>query len=110
MQKSYFEWLGYAYPAVRKVSWAVPNGIKCGKSQAVKAKAEGLTAGALDITIAVPNESYHGLFIEMKIHPNTPTPEQTDMIKNLRTNNYKAEVCYNIDDAMFITKKYLEDR
>lgn len=88
----------------------MPNGIKCSPQQAIKAKNEGMTAGALDITIAVPNNQYHGLFIEMKIQPNCCTPEQSEMIKNLRANGYKAEIVYTIDDGMFIVNNYLKDR
>lgn len=108
LQVAFFQWLTLQYPAVRKVSFAVPNGVRCSFSQAKKLVAEGLTKGALDVILAIPNSTFHALFIEFKIKPNKPTLEQEAMISNLSVNGYKCEVCYNLEEAINAVNNYVK--
>jgi hypothetical protein len=78
-------------------------------------KAEGVTSGVPDCFIAIPiihfgllkTETYSGLFIEFKKHPNTLSFNQRVFIKNLTENRYKCEVCYSLEEAIDVVKNYL---
>lgn len=80
-----------------------------------KLKAEGVTSGVPDCFIAIPivhlgvfkTTTYSGLFIEFKKKPNVLSFNQRVFIKNLTENGYKCEVCYSLDEAMAVVKKYL---
>ena len=107
LQKAFFEWLHLTYPLINKVTFAVPNGVRCSQMQAMKLKAEGLKAGMPDVMMAKPNDTYSGLFIEFKIKPNKPSEIQTEKMLNLTENGYKCVLVYDIDDAMNVVKEYL---
>lgn len=87
--------------------FAVPNGGLRHKGVAVKLKLEGQRAGIPDLFLPVPNHKFHGLFIEMKIHPNKPSEIQVDTILRLREYGYAAGVCYSASRAFDIIKRYL---
>lgn len=108
LQCAFIEWLTLAHPDVRRVTWAVPNGVFCSITQARKLKKEGMTNGVPDISIMYPNSIYPALFIEMKIHPRKPSPEQQAMIIELRAKGFMAEVCYTIDEAMELINTYVK--
>lgn len=108
LQKSFFEWLNLVYPKVRKVSFAVPNGVRCSPAQGAKLKAEGLTAGIPDAFIGFPSNGYHGLFIEFKFGKNIVSVLQEEKIKALTANGYLCDVCYTIDEAMDLVNQYVK--
>lgn len=107
MQKAFFEWLNLVHPEEDEVTFAVPNGVRCSKSQAVKLKAEGLKAGIPDVFMGVPRGTFPGLFIEFKIKPNKPSEAQKSKIASFKSRGYRCEVIYNIDDAMNLVNEYV---
>ena len=79
-------------------------------------KAEGLRAGIPDLFLAKqladgsgePDEwTIGGLFIEMKVKPNKPSPEQNRIIQYLDLQGYRVAVCYSADEAIKAIKDYL---
>ncbi len=108
LQKAFFTWLSLQFPQVRKVTFAIPNGAKRSLEYGAYMRAEGLTSGIPDCMIAVPHGTFSGFFIEFKIKPNKPTPEQEAMIANLITNGYRAEVCYSLEEAIDMVTEYVE--
>ena len=88
--------------------FSIPNGGMRHVGVAVKLKAEGLRPGVPDLFLPVPNDKYHGLFIEMKIKPNKTTAEQLITIKRLREWGYCAGVCYSALQAQEIIRDYLK--
>ncbi len=92
-----------------RLIYAIPNGSKRNIITATKLKAEGVTSGIPDLHIPVPNRFYHGLYIEMKVKPNTPTLSQREMMNQLHANGYKCAVCYSLDQFIEVVNQYLSD-
>lgn len=87
--------------------YAIPNGGQRNKIVAAKLKSEGVTSGVPDLHIPISNRFYHGLYIEMKVKPNTPTENQKKVMNQLRLNGYKCEVCYSLDEFMRVVNDYM---
>lgn len=92
-----------------KLIYAIPNGGMRNKIVAAKLKEEGVTAGVPDLHIPISNRFYHGLYIEMKVKPNSPTELQKQMMKQLQANGYKCSVCYSLEDFQEVVNQYLKD-
>lgn len=60
--------------------WAVPNAARRTRWEAMRAKKEGMLAGALDLTLVWPRSVF---FAEMKDGREMPTPEQRAMLNYL---------------------------
>ena len=89
--------------------FAIPNAAKRSMALAAYMKAEGLRSGIPDLFLAMATATYcSGLFIEMKVKPNKPQPEQNKVIAYLRTEGYAVEVCYSADEAIAAIKEYLQ--
>lgn len=87
--------------------FAIPNGGSRNKAEAVKLKAEGVSAGVPDLFLPIPKQEFHGLFIEMKVGRNRTSAEQDEWIALLRKNGYRAEVCYGADAAIKAIDEYI---
>lgn len=90
--------------------FAIPNGGSRNKAEAARLKAEGVSAGVPDLFIPLPNDTYHGLFIEMKAGKNKTSKEQDAWISLLRRNGYSAAVCYGADAAIREIEEYILGR
>lgn len=107
IQSTFFKWLN-AYPSVRAVTFSIPNGGAFNSIiQAVNQKRAGLTSGVPDVFMALPRQGYHGLFIEFKSSKGKVSIEQQEMLKKLREQQYKCEVCYDFDEAKEVVESYL---
>lgn len=80
--------------------FAIPNGGARDPLTGAKLKREGVRRGALDLMLAKPVQPYSGLFIEMKVGDNKPTPDQQDFIRYLTSAGYKACVHWSADSAI----------
>lgn len=77
-----------------------------------KAKAEGVKAGVFDMFLPWPTNDEHGhfyagLYIEMKVGYNQPTPEQLAFQAYARRADYKAEIAWGWLEAAKIIMEYL---
>ncbi len=106
LQRSCVKWFREIYPSYAKLLFAIPNG---GKRMGVIGilMAEGVKAGVPDLLLAAARRECHGLFIEMKVHPNKPSEEQEDMIKSLKEQGYRVAICYTKDDFMNTITTYM---
>jgi hypothetical protein len=86
--------------------FAVPNGFVSTPAQKAKMKREGLKSGVPDICLAVPAHNYHGLFIEMKLKGNAPTPKQKQWHAKLRGWGYCVKVCHDWIEASELIVRY----
>lgn len=79
-------------------------------------RAEGARAGLPDMAIYSPRrnrhtgQTYHGLFIELKIgdRSNKPTAEQRAWLDRLTAQGYLAVVCFGHQEAIETIKHYLD--
>lgn len=88
--------------------YAVPNGGRRDKAEAAHLKMQGVKAGVPDLCLAVPKGKYHGLYIEMKVHPNKTTAVQEIWLKNLSFYGYAVKVCYSCVAAKITLEHYLK--
>lgn len=70
----------------------------------------GFSNGFPDISCLVPVGKHHGLFIEMKRKPNTPSKDQRDWLDRLNNLGYLAVVAWSAEDAIRILDAYLFTR
>ena len=114
LQTECVKWFRLQYPQIKDLLFAIPNGGQRNKIVAAKLKAEGVVAGVPDLFLAVPEHDRDlgyvnfGLFIEMKIKPNKPTPNQQKMMDVFRDNGYQCVVCYSFDEFRKIVQAYLK--
>jgi hypothetical protein len=107
-QEALFQWLKHN-PLLDAVTWHIPNGGKRDAKEAVKFKRMGVKAGVPDIFMAIPSNSFHGMFIELKANKNKLTKNQVEMIKRLEGNGYYVVTCYSWDEARKEILSYLND-
>lgn len=99
----------HTHPAYR-LAWHVPNERKASIIRRAKMKLAGVKKGVPDITIPVPNEKYAALYIEMKVKPNRPSPEQLDMLKDLNAQGNYAAICWSANEAIELIQKYVANK
>lgn len=105
LQCACVRWLRYQHPQV--LCFAIPNGGARSALTGAMLKAEGVVAGVPDLMVAVPNDGYFGLFIEMKVKPNRPSKEQKKIISRLEDAGYKVAVCYCFEEFEQAVTDYL---
>ena len=70
-------------------------------------KRKGVKAGVFDYCIDAARNGYHGLKIEIKIHPNKPSKVQIQFQKDVTKEGYLAIICWSYDEAIEETIDYL---
>jgi hypothetical protein len=84
----------------------IPNERKCSDAQREILRRMGLRAGASDIFIPRANKTHHGLFMELKVGRNKPTPYQLKFIEDMLKENYYACVCYGFEESIIVIKEF----
>ena len=87
-----------------------PNEGKASIPRRVALQRAGLKKGIPDIVVPVANVKYSGLYIEMKIKPNKPSPEQIILLKQLNAVGNYAVLCWSAQDAIEIINKYVSNK
>lgn len=108
LQKSIFDYVNKAIPALRPFIFAIPNGGHRCIGTARKLKLEGVTAGVWDVLICLPNNIKHGLFIECKSGKNKLTDSQKEFKKHVEQVGYCFSVCKSIEDFESALCDYFE--
>jgi hypothetical protein len=113
-QMQVVKWWRTTYPHLHKSLQASASGAVLGGNPRARAmqmntmKASGLVIGQADLFLAIPKQSYHGLYIEMKAMKGRPSDDQLDFIDDMRKQGYKAEVCYGHEAAIEEIKNYID--
>ena len=71
------------YPELKLLNGSM-NGVRLTIGQAVKAKRCGMKKGYPDLFLPVKRGEHNGLFIELKVGENKPSPEQLEWAEQLR--------------------------
>lgn len=71
-------------------------------------KAMGLTSGIPDLFLAIPNNSFHGLYLELKVPGQKPTKVQTERITQLQEQGYQVEIITTLDQFQNVIQLYLQ--
>lgn len=90
-----------------KLMYHVPNEGK--RTNGGILKAAGLKSGVPDIVLPIPNNGFHGLYIELKFGKNKATKAQEDYMTLLKEQNYKTAVCYGFEEARETILEYLSE-
>ncbi len=96
----------HIYPGLELI-FAVPNGGKRNKLEAINLKKQGVKAGVPDLFLPVAKYGYNGLFIELKYGNNKATLKQKEWIEKLNKQGYCATVCNGFDEAKDVIEKYM---
>jgi VRR-NUC domain len=86
--------------------FAVANGGWRNKVVAAKLKAEGVKAGVADLFILLPNSTFHGLFVEVKIKGNSQQPNQKVFEQKARDCGYEYIIVRSLDELIEKLKYY----
>lgn len=108
-QCALFDWAKLNETATPELAllYATPMGGKRPIKTAIRMKKEGAKAGIPDITLPVPVDRYHGLYIELKVGKNKPTSAQQWWHDKLREQGYGVYVAYGWEDARDTILEYL---
>lgn len=98
LQRSCITWFRAQYPHLRNLLFAIPNGGKRDAREARNLKMQGVTPGVPDLFLAVPLESFSGLFLELKSGRNKPTDLQVTMMAQLRHRGYFVQVIRSLEE------------
>jgi hypothetical protein len=83
------------------------NGVRLKIGQARRAKESGNKRGVPDVILPFPCNGYSGLFIELKVGKNKPTPDQIKYMSYLNDVGYLAKVAYGSKEAIGIIEGYI---
>lgn len=61
----------------------------------------GLPKGFSDLFACKNGRTY---FIEVKVKPNKPSPEQLTFLENMRYQGFGADVCYSVEEAIRLVR------
>lgn len=109
-QADVVSWWGMAcagYTLPRIALFAIPNGGARDYITGARLKAEGVRRGVFDLCLTAARKQFHGLYLEMKVGSNKPSPEQQDFQRMLIEQGYQATVHWNAGDAIDAIKAYL---
>ena len=96
------------YPALAMLYHPANGGYRT-KRTAERMRLIGVKKGVPDLVLMHPAHGYHGLFIELKVGKNKPTPEQLAWISSLNNQGYKAVVCYGWESAKLVIEDYISN-
>lgn len=95
------DYLKFQYPKV--LFSHIPNGGSRNAREGAKFKRMGVRRGMPDFLIFGSNDPHtRGIALELKVKPNKPTPEQMEVIQELRKLKWEAHVCYSFDEAKIL--------
>ena len=107
LQQNCIQWFRFQYPKYGRLLFAVPNGHKRNIVTAVKLKKEGVVAGVSDLILLVPNKTYNGLCIEMKIGKGKQTESQKEFQSDVEQTGYKYSVCRTLEEFINLINNYI---
>lgn len=107
LQTECVRWFRLQYRQYEKLLFSIPNGYYKSRITAIKAKAEGLTAGVADLCLAIPRGGYGALYIEMKQKGNYQQPNQKAWQSECERVGNKYVVCKSIYEFMREINAYM---
>jgi hypothetical protein len=86
--------------------FAVPNGEKRTKIAGTRLKREGVKRGVADLFVMLCNQTYGGLFIEVKTKTGTQSKEQKEFEARAIEQGYCYKIARSLDDVIKIVTDY----
>lgn len=92
------------------LAFHIGNERKASIQRRMAMKRAGVKKGVPDICVPVPNKKYHALYIEMKVKPNKPSPEQIEFLQRLNQCGNYAVIAWSGGEAIEILQKYIQNQ
>jgi hypothetical protein len=109
IQRGCVTWFRFQYRSLKHALFAIPNGGKRDVITASIMKGEGVLPGVADIFLMVPNNEYHGLWIEMKTKSGRHSDSQKDFMGTCEKFGYKYVTCRSLEDFQSCIREYLSN-
>jgi hypothetical protein len=101
------QWFNYNYPQYGKLLFHVPNGGQRSKITAAILKREGVVAGVADLILLVPNDTHHGLCIEMKTAKGRQTDNQKYWEQLVIGQGYQYSIVRDLESFIKLVNEYI---
>lgn len=98
------------HPVLGEFLFHIPNGGYRHPIEAKKLKLMGVKKGVSDLFLPYPNDSYPGMWQELKNEKGTLTKEQENWLFKMRENGYAGEVARSIAESIDIFISYLNNQ
>lgn len=108
LQINCVNWFKIQFPMY--VLFAIPNGGARRLIEGKILKAEGVMAGVADLFLMYGNETYNGLFIEMKTEKGLQGDSQKNFEKKCKTFNYKYVICRSFEQFRTEITNYINNK
>lgn len=108
LQRACVRWFRLQFPELSGNLWAIGNGGNRDVVTGYVMKLEGVLAGVADLMLCVPNEEYHGLFIEMKTAKGRQSESQRLFQINHESKHYSYKICRSFDEFRKVVENYIK--
>lgn len=122
IQSTCVSWFKLCYREYAKLFFSIPNGVCTSATQGRILKAEGMLAGVADTFLALPRDSFAGMFIEFKQAVTTwkggkPTTtktyqraEQKEFQAAVEAVGYRYEIVRTFDEFKALIDEYINGK
>lgn len=104
-----YNWFITSFPQFKEDLHHFANERKCTPWQGKLLRKMGVTRGVSDFFLGVPKNGKHGLWIELKVGKNKPTPEQLAFASRKIERGYAAVFVWGFEQARDAFLDYLSD-
>lgn len=104
---NFLNWFNFTYPQYKDDIHHFANERKCSIAQGRLLKKMGVKKGVPDFFLAIPKDGKGGLWIELKVGINKPTPEQKEFLARKILMGYTALCVWGSEAAKEAIKIYL---
>lgn len=106
-QKNCIRWFDLQYPRLSQLMFHIANGGKRNPREGKTLKDMGVRRGVADLFLSVPNDKYHGLYIEMKCKDGKQSEHQIKFQLSVEALGYKYVLCDTIEKFISTVQEYL---
>lgn len=107
IQEACVTWFRYNHYKYVDLLFHVPNGGYRTKRTAALMKREGVVAGVADLLLLVPNDTAHGLCVEVKTAKGRQTERQKLWQQAVIAQGYEYHVVRSLDEFIAVVDGYL---
>jgi len=109
MQAEFFKVLPTFFPNIPdKLFFAIPNGGKRDKMEAIRLKRQGVKAGVTDTLLLIPKKGFSCLCLEFKTLSGTQSDDQKEFQRQIEMCGGKYEIVRSVGRAIDVVKVYLK--
>jgi hypothetical protein len=101
-------WNTKRFPFLEWIHASMNGATGSSKTQAGRRRACGQKSGVADICIPYARRGFHGAWLELKIAPNTLSPQQRAFLEAMSENGFAIKTCWSADDVFLFIEWYFE--